>query len=200
MKTLIKIQFQKSVGLIWQLAEVILVFYRMTNRWQCVFATYLEKGSSGSAKMATPLSWETVASFLERIVTGGETWIHYHQPETKKWLQSVAVLSSGIRERHYSLYLLVSGWCICNNKNVLRNPKLRPGNPQKFLTGIDVAVQVSNGAADILILWTTTMYNILLLLTTKLIEQLFRIVLHFNGFFLLGLVNIRKSRILKSYY
>jgi hypothetical protein len=30
--------------------------------------------------------------FLGRIVTGGETWVHYHQPETKKaskeWLRT----------------------------------------------------------------------------------------------------------------
>ena len=74
-----------SVGSAHHIVHDVLQFHKMSARWVPRQLTAELKERRDDACQELLKRFETEGDvFLGRIVTGDETWVHYHQPETKK--------------------------------------------------------------------------------------------------------------------
>ena len=62
----------------------VLQFLKVSARWVPRQLTAELKERRVDASQELLKRFEAGDGFLERIVMGDETWVHYHQPETKK--------------------------------------------------------------------------------------------------------------------
>jgi len=63
----------------------VLQFYKVSARWvPCQLTAELKERRVDACQELLKRFEAEGDGFLERIVTGDKTWVHYHQPETKK--------------------------------------------------------------------------------------------------------------------
>ena len=73
-----------SHGSAYHIVYDVLQFHKVTARWVPRQLTRELKKRRVDACQELLKHFEAGDGFLERTVTGDETWVHYHQPETKK--------------------------------------------------------------------------------------------------------------------
>ena len=74
-----------SHGLAHYIVHDVLQFHKVSARWvRSQLPAELKERHVDACQEYLKRFEEEGDGFLGRTVTGGETWIHYHQPETKK--------------------------------------------------------------------------------------------------------------------
>jgi len=74
-----------SHGSTHRIVHVVLQFHKVSTRWVPRQLTVELKERRADACQELLKRFEAESDgFLGRVITGDETWVHYHQPETKK--------------------------------------------------------------------------------------------------------------------